>query len=75
MNTARSEGHGRLFRHLEILGGIRSNGVAAVEDVLAMVLEPDGSFSVIPMSAEPAQGLPTALRDVRGVPEFEPHRD
>jgi uncharacterized membrane protein YcaP (DUF421 family) len=51
---------------LEILGGIRSNGVAAVEDVLAMVLEPDGTFSVIPLSAQSDRTrLATALRDVR----------
>jgi uncharacterized membrane protein YcaP (DUF421 family) len=56
---------------LEILGGLRSKGVAAVEDVLAMVLEPDGSFSVIPMSAAQGTKLPTALQDVRGVPEFD----
>lgn len=56
---------------LEILGGLRSKGVAAVEDVLAMVLEPDGSFSVIPMSAAEGTKLPTALQDVRGVPEFD----
>ncbi|HKO10741.1 MAG TPA: YetF domain-containing protein [Acidobacteriaceae bacterium] len=56
---------------LEILGGLRSKGIAAVEDVLAMVLEPDGSFSVIPMSAAQGTKLPTALQDVRGVPEFD----
>ncbi|MBV8673179.1 MAG: DUF421 domain-containing protein [Acidobacteriaceae bacterium] len=55
---------------LEILGGIRNASIAAVEDVLAMVLEPDGTFSVIPLSAEKSQRLPTALRDVEGVPEF-----
>jgi uncharacterized membrane protein YcaP (DUF421 family) len=56
---------------LEILGGIRNSGTAAVEDVFAMVLEPDGTFSVIPMSASRDGRLPTALRDVAGVPEFE----
>src|SRR3954447_20537630 len=50
---------------LEILGGLRNHGVAAVEDVLAMVLEPDGSFSVIEMSAAPGTKLPTTLKDVR----------
>lgn len=55
---------------LEILGGIRNSGTAAVEDVMAMVLEPDGTFSVITMSAASGK-LPTALRDVAGVPEFE----
>jgi|tagenome__1003787_1003787.scaffolds.fasta_scaffold20984464_3 uncharacterized membrane protein YcaP (DUF421 family) len=56
---------------LEILGGIRNSGTAAVEDVLAMVLEPDGTFSVIPLSAASNGKLPTALRDVEGVPEFQ----
>jgi len=60
---------------LEILGGLRNHGVAAVEDVLAMVLEPDGSFSVIQMSAAPGLKLPTTLKDVRGVPEFSDDAD
>lgn len=55
---------------LEILGAIRSKGIAAVEDVLALVLEPDGSFSVVPMDAAKEGKLPTALADVSGVPEF-----
>lgn len=60
---------------LEILGGIRSSGTAAIEDVLAMVLEPDGNFSVIPLSAAMNGKLPTALRDVAGVPEFDHDSD
>ena len=56
---------------LEILGGIRNSGTAVIEDVLAMVLEPDGNFSVIPFSAAGDGKLPTALRDVAGVPEFD----
>ena len=56
--------------NLEIMGGLRGQGVAAVEDVLAMVLEPDGSFSVIPMSAAQGTKVPTTLQDVDGVPEF-----
>jgi len=60
---------------LEILGGLRSQGVAALEDVLAMVLEPDGSFSVVELSAEKEGRLPTALRDVKGVPEFAGQSD
>jgi uncharacterized membrane protein YcaP (DUF421 family) len=59
---------------LEILGGIRNSGTAAVEDILAMVLEPDGTFSVIPLSASNGRP-PTALRDVAGVPEFEHDSD
>ena len=61
--------------NIEILGGIRSKGIAAVEDVLAMVLEPDGSFSVIPISAAPGTKLPTSLQDVKGVPEFSENAD
>jgi len=60
---------------LEILGGIRNSGTAAIEDVLATVLEPDGTFSVIPLSASSNGHLPTALRDVPGVPEFEHDQD
>lgn len=60
---------------LEILGGLRNQGIAAVEDVLAMVLEPDGSFSVIPLSAAPGTKVPTTLRDVHGVPEFSDDAD
>ncbi len=60
---------------LEILGGLRSQGVAAVEDVLAMVLEPDASFSVIRLSAAEGTKLPTALQDVQGVPEFSEDAD
>ena len=40
---------------LEILGGIRNSGTAALEDVLAMVLEPDepsASFRSAPQSQE-----------------------
>jgi uncharacterized membrane protein YcaP (DUF421 family) len=55
---------------LEILGAIRNGGVAAVEDVLALVLEPDGSFSCLAMNSAAPDKLPTALKDVAGVPEF-----
>ena len=55
---------------LEILGAVRNAGVAAVEDVLALVLEPDGSFSCLPMSSAQGKKVPTALKDVKGVPEF-----
>jgi len=70
-DNARKEQLGRL----EILGGLRSQGIAAVEDVLAMVLEPDGSFSVVELSAEKEGRLPTALRDVNGIPEFAGQSD
>lgn len=65
-DAAKSEQLGRL----ENLGGLRSQGIAAVEDVLAMVLEPDGSFSVIPLSAAPDGKCPTTLRGIEGVPDF-----
>jgi uncharacterized membrane protein YcaP (DUF421 family) len=70
-NEAKKEQLGEL----EILGGLRSQGVAAIEDVLAMVLEPDGTFSVVKMSEAPGVKLPTALRDVKGVPEFSDEAD
>jgi len=70
-NAAKKEQLGEM----EILGGLRNQGIAAIEDVLAMVLEPDGSFSVIPLSAAPGSKVPTTLRDVKGVPEFSDHAD
>ena len=57
---------------LEIFGALRNAGVAAVENVLALVLEPDGSFSVVPMGALKPGQRPTALLDVKGVSDFEP---
>lgn len=46
----------------EILAAIRSNGVSAIEDVDAVVLETDGSFSVI-QNIDDSSG--SALKDVR----------
>jgi uncharacterized membrane protein YcaP (DUF421 family) len=47
----------------EVRAAIRSAGVAAIEDVEAVVLETDGSLSVVKASA----GRPgTALEDVKG---------
>lgn len=46
----------------EVRQAIRSQGIGAVEDVTAVVLETDGSFSVLPRSRA---GSGTALRDVR----------
>lgn len=45
----------------EILGALRTNGVSAVENVDAVVLETDGSFSVIQNIDDTA----SALKDVR----------
>src|SRR3954463_2949007 len=55
---------------LEILGALRGKGVAAVEDVLALVLEPDGTFSVITKDAAKEGQIPTSLADVENVPDF-----
>jgi len=69
-DRARSE----QLTELEILGALRNHGIAALEDVLAMVLEPDGTFSVLQRSALKTGQLPTTLRDVEGVPDFAPRR-
>jgi len=47
----------------EVLAAIRGRGLAAVEDVAAVVLETDGSLSVI---GEASPGRRSALADVRG---------
>ena len=47
----------------EILAAIRTSGVSALEDVKAVVLETDGSFSVIKKSGS---GSDSALSDVKG---------
>lgn len=50
----------------EVLGAIRANGHASMEDIEAVVLETDGTFSVIPK----IQGSSaSALQDVRGFPK------
>ncbi|MGB7417176.1 MAG: YetF domain-containing protein [Thermosynechococcaceae cyanobacterium] len=48
----------------EILAALRTSGVASVEDTAAVVLETDGSFSVI----QDLGNAPSALKDVK---EFE----
>ncbi|MTE21871.1 DUF421 domain-containing protein [Streptomyces sp. TRM43335] len=45
----------------EVRQAVRSQGIGAVEDVTAVVLETDGSFSVIPRSQA---GSGSSLRDV-----------
>ena len=47
----------------EILAAVRSSGVSALEDVKAVVLETDGSFSVIKKSGSDTN---SALSDVKG---------
>jgi uncharacterized membrane protein YcaP (DUF421 family) len=47
----------------EILAAIRSAGIARIADVAAVVLETDGSLSVL---RDSGQGPPTALADVPG---------
>jgi uncharacterized membrane protein YcaP (DUF421 family) len=48
----------------EVLQAVRQQGFATVADVHAVVLETDGSFSVI--GAAPAEGRDSALRNVVG---------
>ena len=38
----------------EVLAGIRSQGLASLDDVQAVVLETDGSFSVVGRAEQPA---------------------
>ncbi len=47
----------------EILAAIRANGISAIEDVEAVVLETDGSFSVI---KEKPSNSDSAFKDVQG---------
>lgn len=46
----------------EILAAVRSQGIAAPSEVEAVVLETDGSFTVL----KPTEAAPTALADVNG---------
>jgi uncharacterized membrane protein YcaP (DUF421 family) len=48
----------------EVYQAIRNSGIGRIEDVLAVVLEVDGTFSVIRQGQEPA----TVLDDVDGTP-------
>jgi uncharacterized membrane protein YcaP (DUF421 family) len=52
----------------EVYQSIRNAGIGRLEDVLAVVLEVDGTFSVIAHGQEPA----TALDDVEGTPVRSP---
>lgn len=47
----------------EVLAAIRANGCASIEKIAAVVLETDGSFSVI---EEGKDGTASALKDVKG---------
>jgi uncharacterized membrane protein YcaP (DUF421 family) len=49
----------------EVLAAMRSQGVAAIEEVEAVVVETDGSISVL---RPPESGRATALRDVENPP-------
>lgn len=49
----------------EVLAAIRSSGIAAIEEVEAVVLETDGSFSVIPKFNSEST---SALADVKHMP-------
>ena len=48
----------------EILQAIRSQGIKGEEEVEAVVLESDGSLSIVEMKGD---GRPTVLSDVTGV--------
>ena len=56
----------------EVLAAIRSKGIVAMSDVGAVVLETDGSFSVLPRS--PDAGGRSSLADVQGATGPEPRR-
>ncbi len=53
----------------EVYSALRSAGRASLADVEAVVLETDGSFSVIP--AAPGRGPALALRRLEGYPAGE----
>lgn len=63
----RGEMLGEEVNDSEVLQAIRNGGHSCLDDVYAVVLEIDGSFSVIPRGAD----RPTALVDVLGVPDEE----
>lgn len=48
----------------EVLSAVRGAGVRRLGEVAAVVLEPDGSFSVV--TGEPLAAADTSLRDVEG---------
>ncbi|KST70003.1 DUF421 domain-containing protein [Mastigocoleus testarum] len=50
----------------EVLAALRSNGITAIEDAQAVILETDGSFSVI---QQLGNGYASALKDVKGYPK------
>ncbi|MEM8718939.1 MAG: YetF domain-containing protein [Cyanobacteria bacterium P01_G01_bin.39] len=54
----------------EVLAALRASGVGAVEDADAVVLETDGSFSVI---KDLGKGTASALKDVKGCDRVSLH--
>lgn len=54
----------------DVFAALRSRGIAAVENVLALVLEPDGTFSALKIDELSEGQLPTALRGIEGVPDL-----
>lgn len=54
----------------DLFAALRSRGIAALENVLALVLEPDGTFSALRIDDLSDGQLPTALRGVDGVPDL-----
>ncbi|HEX6128508.1 MAG TPA: YetF domain-containing protein [Candidatus Limnocylindria bacterium] len=53
----------------ELLQAVRREGHASLQGVHAVVLETDGSFSVV---GDPSGGAPSALRTVAGIPSADP---
>lgn len=49
----------------EVISALRSSAVARVEDAVAVVLETDGSLSVVPLGPSPNEADATVLRGVR----------
>lgn len=56
----------------ELVASIRRHGIGRLEEVAAVVLETDGSFSVIRSSGE---GPYSALRSVEGTPQTQVERE
>jgi uncharacterized membrane protein YcaP (DUF421 family) len=52
----------------EVLAAIRANGNSAMEDIAAVILETDGTFSVVPTLKGSSA---SALKDVRGFPKHD----
>lgn len=58
--------------HAELDAAVRAQGVARLEDVDAVILETDGSLSIITGAHGAAHGSATALQGVRGLARAGP---